>query len=83
MAAIASSALGATNVLGVLMPSPYSSDHSIADALELAQNLGIQTHTLAIGELMQSYDLSLGDLFAGTTFGLAEENIQSRIRGTC
>jgi NAD+ synthetase len=81
VAAIASSALGANNVLGVLMPSPYSSEHSISDALELAQNLGIQTHTLPIGELMQVYDLTLGDLFAGTTFGLAEENIQSRIRG--
>ncbi len=81
VAAIATSALGATNVLGVLMPSPYSSNHSIHDALELAQNLGIQTHTLPIGELMQVYDLSLGDLFTGTTFGLAEENIQSRIRG--
>lgn len=81
VAAIASSALGQENVLGVLMPSPYSSDHSIHDALELAGNLGIQTHTLPIGELMQGYDLTLAPMFAGTPFGLAEENIQSRIRG--
>jgi len=81
VAAIATTALGQNNVLGVLMPSPYSSDHSIQDALELAKNLGIQTHTLPIAQLMQVYDLTLAELFAGTPFGLAEENIQSRIRG--
>ena len=58
-----------------------SSDHSISDALELAKNLGIQTQTIPIGELMQAYDSTLAPLFAGTSFGLAEENIQSRIRG--
>jgi NAD+ synthetase len=81
VAAIATEALGAENVLGVLMPSPYSSDHSIKDALALAGNLGIKTETLPIGELMQGYDHTLASLFAGTEFGLAEENIQSRIRG--
>jgi NAD+ synthetase len=81
VAAIATVALGAENVLGVLMPSPYSSDHSIKDALALADNLGIKTETLPIGELMQGYDHTLASLFAGTEFGLAEENIQSRIRG--
>lgn len=81
VAAIATAALGKDNVLGVLMPSPYSSDHSISDALELAKNLGIQTQTIPIGELMQAYDSTLAPLFAGTSFGLAEENIQSRIRG--
>jgi NAD+ synthase (glutamine-hydrolysing) len=81
VAAIATAALGAANVLGVLMPSPYSSDHSVTDALELAQNLGIQTHTLPIGKLMHTYDETFADLFAGTEFGIAEENIQSRIRG--
>ncbi|MBD2743275.1 NAD+ synthase [Coleofasciculus sp. FACHB-1120] len=81
VAAIASAALGAENVFGVLMPSPYSSDHSVEDALKLAQKLGIATQTLAIGQLMQSYDQTLEHLFAGTSFGLAEENIQSRIRG--
>jgi NAD+ synthetase len=81
VAAIASVALGRENVLGVLMPSPYSSDHSVTDALALAANLGIKTHTLPIGELMQGYDHTLESLFAGTEFGIAEENIQSRIRG--
>ena len=81
VAAIAAAALGANNVLGVLMPSPYSSRHSVEDALALAQNLGIQTQTLKIGELMQGYDRTLAELFAGTEFGIAEENIQSRIRG--
>jgi NAD+ synthetase len=81
VAAIATAALGSENVLGVLMPSPYSSEHSIQDALELADNLSIRTHTLPIGELMQGYDHTLAELFAGTQFGLAEENIQSRIRG--
>lgn len=81
VAAIATVALGPANVLGILMPSPYSSDHSISDALELAQNLGIQTHTLPIGKLMHTYDETFADLFAGTEFGIAEENIQSRIRG--
>ncbi|MFB2972888.1 NAD+ synthase [Aerosakkonema sp. BLCC-F183] len=81
VAAIAAEALGPKNVLGVLMPSPYSSDHSVKDALVLAENLGIKTHTLPIGNLMQGYDESWEDLFAGTEFGIAEENIQSRIRG--
>ncbi|MBD2510559.1 NAD+ synthase [Nostoc muscorum FACHB-395] len=79
--AIATAALGKENVLGVLMPSPYSSEHSISDALALAENLGIKTNLLPIGELMQGFDQTLGDLFAGTEFGIAEENIQSRIRG--
>jgi NAD+ synthetase len=82
VAAIAVSALGAENVLGVLMPSPYSSEHSISDALELAKNLGIQTQTLSIGTLMDCFDQTLDSLFAGTPFGIAEENMQSRIRGT-
>lgn len=81
VAAIATAALGKENVLGVLMPSPYSSEHSISDAVALAENLGINTNLLPIGELMQGFDRTLDDVFAGTEFGLAEENIQSRIRG--
>jgi len=81
VAAIATFALVAENVLGVLMPSPYSSDHSVKDAEELGKNLGINTQIIPIGELMKVYDQSLDPLFAGTNFGLAEENIQSRIRG--
>ncbi|MEG4801422.1 NAD+ synthase [Microcoleus sp. ARI1-B5] len=81
VAAIASCAIGPENVLGVLMPSPYSSDHSVNDALELAKNLGIAIEMLPIGDLMKTYDRTLADLFVHTTFGIAEENIQSRIRG--
>ena len=81
VSAIAAAALGPANVLGVLMPSPYSSSHSIHDALDLAANLGILTQTLPIDDLMQGYDQTLADCFAGTEFGIAEENIQSRIRG--
>lgn len=81
VAAIATAALGKENVIGILMPSPYSSEHSISDALALAENLDIQTEILPIGELMQAFDQSLNDLFAGTEFGIAEENLQSRIRG--
>ncbi|MEA5617181.1 NAD+ synthase [Cronbergia sp. UHCC 0137] len=82
VAAIATAALGKENVFGVLMPSPYSSQHSITDALKLGDNLGIKTQILPIGELMQGFDNTLVELFAGTEFGIAEENIQSRIRGT-
>ncbi|MBP0035534.1 MAG: NAD+ synthase [Roseofilum sp. Belize BBD 4] len=81
VAAIAAEAIAPSQVLGVLMPSPYSSEHSITDALQLAQNLGIQTQTLAIGDLMSRFDRTLDPLFAQTKPGVAEENIQSRIRG--
>ena len=82
VAAIASAALGKENVLGVLMPSPYSSESSVKDADDLAKNLGIKTEKLPIENLMQSYDETFAQLFANTEFGLAEENIQSRIRGS-
>ncbi|MCY7367268.1 MAG: NAD+ synthase [Chamaesiphon sp.] len=81
VAAIAAAAIGADKVWGVLMPSPYSSEHSVTDAIDLAANLGIHTETIPIGELMQGFDRTLDSLFTGTEFGLAEENIQSRIRG--
>ena len=81
VAAIAAEAMGADNVLGVLMPSPYSSDHSISDAIALVENLGIKSQQIAIGEAMKAYDNLLEPLFTGTEFGVAEENIQSRIRG--
>jgi NAD+ synthase (glutamine-hydrolysing) len=81
VAAIAVAALGADRVLGVLMPSPYSSDHSVTDSLALAEILGIQTSKLPIGDLMTGFDRTLEPLFAGTEFGIAEENLQSRIRG--
>ncbi|MFM2026190.1 MAG: hypothetical protein RLZZ339_905 [Cyanobacteriota bacterium] len=81
VAAIASDALGKENVLAVMMPSPYSSDHSISDAVALVNNLGIKSEKLAIQEIMTAYDQLLEPVFAGTDFGIAEENLQSRIRG--
>jgi len=80
-AAIACEALGAGCVLGVLMPSPYSSGGSVADALQLANNLGIRTLTLPIDEAMRTMDHTLAGAFAGAAKDVTEENIQARIRG--
>ena len=80
-AVVASKALGAKNVIGVLMPSPHSSEGSVQDSLSLAKNLGIQTLTLPIEKAMKAYDQILGKVFKGTDSDLAEENIQARIRG--
>ena len=80
-AVVASKALGAKNVIGVLMPSPHSSKGSVQDSLSLAKNLGIQTLTLPIEKAMKAYDQILGKVFKGTDSDLAEENIQARIRG--
>ena len=82
VAAIATEAIGKENVLGILMPSPYSSDHSITDAIALAQNLGINTHTIAIAPMMATFDQSLADLFGDRPNDVTEENLQSRIRGS-
>ncbi|TVQ43317.1 MAG: NAD+ synthase [Gloeocapsa sp. DLM2.Bin57] len=79
--AIAVDALGKDNVLGVMMPSPYSSESSVSDATNLAKNLEIKTIKLPIEHLMKGYAQVLDPLFAGTEFGIAEENLQSRIRG--
>ncbi len=81
VSAIAAEALGPQNVLGILMPSPHSSDHSISDAEQLAKNIGIPTQTIPIGKLMSGYDTTLDNLFKGTESGVTEENLQSRIRG--
>ena len=80
-AAIAAEALGKDNVLGVLMPSPYSSQGSIDDSVELARNLGIRTITLAIRDIMGAYDGTLSPVFTGMAADVTEENVQSRIRG--
>jgi NAD+ synthase/NAD+ synthase (glutamine-hydrolysing) len=80
-AAIAVDALGADKVLGVLMPSPYSSRGSLDDAHELAANLGIETMTLPIAPLMQAFDDTLGAALGAELPGVAAENIQARIRG--
>jgi NAD+ synthase (glutamine-hydrolysing) len=81
VAAIAVEALGAENVMGVGMPSEFSSAGSIDDARKLAGNLGIRFEMLTIQSVFEQYRRTLEPLFRGTEFGLAEENLQSRIRG--
>jgi NAD+ synthase (glutamine-hydrolysing) len=80
-AAIAAEAMGPEHVLGVLMPSRYSSAGSVDDSAELARNLGIRTVTLPISAIMKTYDEALADAFRGRPADVTEENIQSRIRG--
>jgi NAD+ synthetase len=81
-AAIASFAVGAENVTGILMPSPYSSDHSLADAQELCVNLGLKaSQVLPIQEAMTAFGSILAPVFAGLESDTTEENIQARIRG--
>lgn len=76
VAAIACDAVGPENVYGVSMPSKYSSDHSKGDAAELARRTGLHFRTVAIEPMFDAYMGSLG------LTGLAEENLQSRLRGT-
>lgn len=82
VAALAVDALGTDNVLGIGMPSEYSSTGSVDDAKALADNLGIRFELIAIRDTFHAMEQALGPLFAGTPFGLAEENMQARIRGT-
>jgi NAD+ synthetase len=82
VAAIATEALGAENVIAVGMPSPYSSQGSIDDSRQLAANLGIHFETIAISALFAEFKHSLEPLFHGMKEDLTEENIQPRIRGT-
>jgi NAD+ synthase (glutamine-hydrolysing) len=74
-------ALGKENVLAVAMPSRISSPQSLADAKKLAENLGIKLLDIPIGKTFDSYSESLSAAFKGTKQGVAEENIQARIRG--
>ena len=80
-AVIAVDALGADNVLGVFMPSPYTSGESRKDTQELARRLGIELKTLRITPPFKSYLQTLKPAFAGTNVDTTEENLQARIRG--
>jgi NAD+ synthase (glutamine-hydrolysing) len=80
-AALAARALGPANVRGVLMPSQFSSDHSVEDARLLAQNLGIQYDIIPIEPLYQQFMGALQPHFWAREFDVTEENIQSRVRG--
>jgi NAD+ synthase (glutamine-hydrolysing) len=79
---LAVEALGAQRVLGVAMPGPYSSDHSIEDAFALGQMLGIEVRRADIGPIYEGYRALFGQLFGEKDdYGLTQQNIQSRIRG--
>ena len=80
-AVIAADAIGAANVLGVSMPSSFSSQDSFEDAKELATNLGIGFAVVPIAGIMDRYRDSLADIFAGREPDVTEENLQARIRG--
>ncbi len=81
VAAIAADALGPQHVLGVSLPSRFSSEHSRKDAADLAAALGIQYQVLPIEEVHRAMEHTLADCFAHTQPGLTEENLQARIRG--
>ena len=80
-AALAVEALGRDNVIGISLPSSISSDHSKDDARDLAENLGIEYHTLPIQKIVDSAESELASLFAGMSPDVTEENLQARSRG--
>ena len=80
-AVLATEALGSDNVVVITLPSKFSSEGSVTDSEKLAKNLNIELHEVAIKSIVEAFDQSLEPLFEGTEFGVAEENLQSRIRG--
>lgn len=81
VACIAAEAVGALNVTGMTMPSEFSTEGSIADSEQLAKNLGIKLYRLSIEQVYDQFEEVLQPIFEGAPFGVAEENLQSRIRG--
>lgn len=81
-AVLAAKALGPQNVRVLLMPSQFSSDHSVNDARQLAQNLGIQYDLVPISPMYDAFEHALKSLFWAQPFNITEENIQARVRGT-
>lgn len=79
---IAVRALGAKNIRVLLLPSKFSSEHSIIDAIQLAENLGVRYDIINIQHIVDVFDESLESIFSGLKTGVTEENIQARIRGT-
>lgn len=78
---LAVEALGNENISVLLMPSQFSSDHSVKDAIDLAENLKVSHHLIPISESFDAVELSLKPIFDGRAFDLTEENIQARLRG--
>ena len=77
---LAAKALGSENVKAILLPSRYSSEHSISDAVELSENLNVSHEIIAIDEAFKAFEKTLEISFKGLPFNLAEENIQARAR---
>lgn len=80
--ALAAEALGANNVFPVLMPSQFSSDHSVSDSVKIADILGVKYETIPIKNIYETYTTSLHPFFKDLPFNVTEENIQARVRGT-
>ena len=80
-ALVAVDAIGRENVTGVAMPGPYSSDHSIRDARDMAEKLGIRFEIISINNAYQQFIATLKPVFAGAKEDVTEENLQSRLRG--
>jgi len=78
---LATRALGSENIRVLLMPSQFSTDHSVTDAIDLADNLGIQYDIVKIKDIFQKFESSLSPIFKDLPFDVTEENIQARIRG--
>jgi NAD+ synthase (glutamine-hydrolysing) len=79
--ALACEALGAANVQALLLPSQFSTGHSVSDAEQLSKNLNNQYDIIPIRDVFESYERALEPVFSGLAFSVAEENLQSRIRG--
>ena len=79
--ALACEALGADNVSALLLPSQFSTGHSVDDAVQLSNNLGGKYNIIAIEDIFKSFEKALDPIFSGLPFNVAEENLQSRIRG--
>jgi len=80
---LAQRALGAENVLGILMPGPFSSEHSVSDAEALGRNLGIETRTVRIDSIYKGFIEQFAGLFGSAeSYGITQENLQARVRGT-
>lgn len=82
VAALACEALGPENVLSILMPSVYSTDHSLKDALDLVENTGCQHQIIPIKDIAAAFESTLEETFSGREKDTTEENIQARTRGT-
>jgi NAD+ synthetase len=80
-AVLAAQALGKDRVVGVAMPSRFSSDHSVNDAKKLAENLGIEFHVVPIKSVHDAYETTLSPVFSDKAADVTEENLQARIRG--